>query len=302
MPLSREKKEKYFEKLKGFMANFNKCFLVSVDNVSSRQMAQIRYACRNAAEPAEVCMGKNTMMRKIITEFIEENPGHGFTKILPLIRGNVGFVFTNGDLAAVKEILEENRVPAPARSGAIAPVRVIVPAGPTGCDPGQTSFFQALQIATKIAKGQIEILNDVYLVEIGEKVGASEAALLQKLDIRPFTYGLVIEQVYDDGALFSPKVLDMTNEVLIAKFGAVVKKVAAAGMTIGQTSLATLPHFMAHAFNNCVAMAIECVDVAFSEAAPYKAAVGVKPEKPAAEEKPAEEAAPAPAPAAAADY
>ena len=116
MPLSREKKEKYFEKLKGFMAKFNKCFLVSVDNVASKQMAQIRYACRNMSpEPAEVCMGKNTMMRKIINEFLAENPEHGFTKILPLIKGNVGFVFTNGDLGAVKEILEENRVPAPAR-------------------------------------------------------------------------------------------------------------------------------------------------------------------------------------------
>lgn len=302
MPLSREKKEAYFAKLKKFMSEFNKCFLVSVDNVASKQMAQIRYATRNnGSSPAEVLMGKNTMMRKIIKEFIDENPGHGFSKILPLIRGNVGFVFTNGDLAEVKGILEENRVPAPARAGSIAPVKVVVPAGPTGCDPGQTSFFQALQIATKIAKGQIEILNDVPLVDIGEKVGASEAALLQKLDIRPFTYGLVIETVYDDGALFSPKVLDMTDEILIAKFAGTVQKVASVGMVLEQTSLATLPHYMAHAFNNLVAVAIECVDVSFDEAKPFKDAVGVKPEK---KEEPKEEAAeaPAPAPAAAADY
>ena len=194
-------------------------------------------------------------------------------------------------------------MPAPARAGSIAPVPVSVPAGPTGCDPGQTSFFQALQIATKIAKGQIEILNEVPLVAVGEKVGASEAALLQKLDIRPFSYGVKILQVYDDGALFSPKVLDMTDEILIGKFATAVKKVAAIGMTINQTSLATLPHYMAHAFNNLVAVAIECVDVSFAEAKPYKDAVGVKPEK---KEEPKEEAAaeeaPAPAPAAASDY
>ena len=128
-------------------------------------------------------------------------------------------------------------MPPPARSGAIAPVRVIVPAGPTGCDPGQTSFFQALQIATKIAKGQIEILNDVYLVEIGEKVGASEAALLQKLDIRPFTYGLIITNVYDNGALFSAKVLDMTDDILLAKFQGAAKKVAALSMAVGQLNI-----------------------------------------------------------------
>jgi hypothetical protein len=56
--------------------------------------------------------------------------------------GNVGFVFTNSDLPKVRDMILANRVPAPARVGATAPVDVIVPAGPTGCDPGQTSFFQ----------------------------------------------------------------------------------------------------------------------------------------------------------------
>jgi large subunit ribosomal protein LP0 len=176
MPLSQEKKDKYFAKLKKFMGEFNKCFLVTVDNVGSKQMANIRYATRGKCE---ILMGKNTMIRKIINDYLVDHPDHGFKQILPLMVGNTGFVFTNGDLGEVKTILEENRVPAPARAGAIAPVKVVVPSGPTGCDPGQTSFFQALQIATKIAKGQIEILNDVNLVDVGEKVGASEAALLQ---------------------------------------------------------------------------------------------------------------------------
>lgn len=63
-----------------------------------------------------------------------------------------------------------NRVPAPARAGSLAPVNVIVPAGPTGCDPGQTSFFQVLQIATKITKGQIEITTPVQILKAGDKV------------------------------------------------------------------------------------------------------------------------------------
>jgi large subunit ribosomal protein LP0 len=299
MPLSREKKEKYFAKLRGFLDEFNKCFLVGVDNVGSLQLAQIRMACRGKAE---ILMGKNTMIRKILREYLAENPGHGFEKILPLMQGNIGFVFTNGDLAEVKKILDDNQLPAPARVGAIAPCNVICPAGPTGCDPGQTSFFQALQIQTKITKGQIEIINQVTVTLEGEKVGASEAALLQKLDIKPFAYGCVVQHVYDDGALFSPKVLDMTNEILQQKFNAAAKVVASVALVCGVPTLASLPHSVAHAFNNCVALAIENVDVAFDEAAPYKDAVGVKPAAaPAAEEAaaPAEEAA---APAPAADY
>jgi len=55
-------------------------------------------------------------------------------------------------------------------------------------EPGKTSFFQALGVPTKIARGTIEITTDLKLVEAGSKVGASEATLLNMLNIR---YGLM---------------------------------------------------------------------------------------------------------------
>lgn len=60
--------------------------------------------------------------------------------------------------------------------------------------------------------------NDVQLMNEGDKVGASEAALLNMLNISPFTYGLVVQQVYDQGTVFSPKVLDITDEDLLKTF------------------------------------------------------------------------------------
>ena len=64
----------------------------------------------------------------------------------------------------------------------------------TGLGPEKTSFFQALSIATKISRGTIEILSKVHLIKIDEKVGASEATLLQMLKIFPFSYGFKIQQ------------------------------------------------------------------------------------------------------------
>lgn len=79
-------------------------------------------------------------------------------RLLAHIRGNVGFVFTRGDLVDVRDKLLENKVKAPARAGAIAPCPVIIPAQNTGLGPEKTSFFQALSIPTKISKGTIEII------------------------------------------------------------------------------------------------------------------------------------------------
>ena len=55
--------------------------------------------------------------------------------------------------------------------------------------------MQALNIPTKINKGCVEIVSDVHLVKQSEKVGGSEATLLAKLGIKPFSYGLVIQKV-----------------------------------------------------------------------------------------------------------
>jgi large subunit ribosomal protein LP0 len=268
MGLSQERKQEYFSKLENLLDNYTKIFLVGVDNVGSNQIQQIRISLRNRAE---LLMGKNTLIRKVFSNYIKKNPGHPLEQVIPLLKGNVGFVFTNEDLNQIREVLESNKVPAPARVGAIAPIDVIVPPGPTGCDPGQTSFFQALQIGTKIQKGQIEIINEVLLTKKGDKVGNSEAALLQKLSIRPFTYGLVIQTVYDNGSLFDPAVLDLTEDDLTAKFVAGLRNVAAVSLEIGFPTLASIPHSVANAFKTLVAVVVELDSFSFAKADPYKA-------------------------------
>lgn len=55
--------------------------------------------------------------------------------------------------------------------------------------------MQVLNIPTKINKGTVEITSNVALIKAGEKVGASEATLLAKLGIKPFSYGLIVKFV-----------------------------------------------------------------------------------------------------------
>ncbi|WP_323677951.1 hypothetical protein, partial [Halorubellus sp. PRR65] len=87
-----------------------------------------------------------------------------------------------------------------------------------------------------------EILNEVHLIHEGEKVGASESALLNMLGITPFSYGLVVLQVYDNGTLYSPEVLDMTTEELRKRFMAGVRNVAAVSIAAKYPTAASVPH------------------------------------------------------------
>jgi len=257
-------KANYFTKLVTYLDEYPKCFIVGADNVGSKQMQQIRIGLRGTAV---VLMGKNTMMRKAIKGHLENNPN--LEKLMTHIRGNVGFVFTNGDLSEVREKILENKVRAPARAGAIAPGDVIIPAQNTGLGPEKTSFFQALSIATKIAKGTIEIISDVHILKSGEKVGPSEATLLNMLNISPFNYGLQVQMVYDSGSLFEPRILDIKPEDLRARFMAGVRNVAAVSLEIGYPTVASAPHSIINGFKNMLAVAA-VTDITFKEAETVK--------------------------------
>ncbi|KAJ5448337.1 Ribosomal protein L10/acidic P0 [Penicillium cf. griseofulvum] len=215
-------KTAYFEKLRTLLNEYSTIFIVGVDNVSSQQMHEIRISLRGEAV---VLMGKNTMVRRALKGFVTENPE--WERLLPHVRGNVGFIFTNGDLKSTKEKILANRVAAPARAGAVAPDDVWIPAGNTGMEPGKTAFFQALGVPTKIARGTIEIVSDLKLVEAGNKVGASEATLLNLLNISPFTYGMAITQVYENGQCFGADILDITDEQLLKAFSQAIATITA---------------------------------------------------------------------------
>jgi len=252
--MSRKRRKKHFYRLRllDLFDEYQNILIVGIDNVSSNQMQKVRIALRGTAI---MVMGKNTLIRCIIREKAKTLPQ--LSALLPLLKGNIGFVFTNGNLNEVRKTILDNKVPAAARSGAIAPVDVFVPPGPTGMDPGQTSFFQALNIATKIQRGAIEIMDTVHLIHTGDKVTSSAVALLNKLGIKPFSYGITVDQVYENGSVYAAAILDLSEADLLQKFMGAVSRIAAIGMEIGYPSTASVPFQVRNAFKKICAIAIE---------------------------------------------
>ncbi|KAF2218085.1 hypothetical protein CERZMDRAFT_55429 [Cercospora zeae-maydis SCOH1-5] len=242
----------YFDKLKGLLEEYKSIFIVQVDNVSSQQMHEIRQALRGEGV---VLMGKNTMVRRALKTFMGDFPE--YERLLPHVKGNVGFIFTNGDLKATRDKILANRVAAPARAGAVAPADVYVPAGNTGMEPGKTSFFQALGVPTKIARGTIEITADVKVAEAGSKVGASEATLLNMLNISPFTYGMSVAQIYDQGQTFAASVLDIEESQLLKAFSSAIATVSSISLALNYPTLPSVMHSLVNAYKNAISIAIE---------------------------------------------
>ena len=118
------------------------------------------------------------------------------------------------------------------------------------------------------------------------------------LGISPFTYGLVIQKVYDSGTVFDPAILDITDDDLKARFMAGVRNVAAVSLKVGYPNIASVPHSVVNGLKNCMAVAA-VTDITFKEAEMMKEFLADPSKFAAVAAAPAAGAAAAAAPAAA---
>lgn len=264
----KDRKKRYRKLMTELLKTYKNIMLCKIDHVGSNQMQQIRMSLRGKGC---MLMGKKTLMRKIIRDQINEGNEKLKALLEPenLLVKNIGLIFCNEDLQGVRKLVEGNRVPAPAKANSFAQCDVIVPAGPTGMDPGQTAFFQALNIPTKILKGAVEIVSDVHLLKKGDKVTQSHSVLLARLKITPFAYSVVITTVYEDGSLYDVKVLDTTEGDLIRRFGTTASLIAALSLRLKYPTHASIPHSIVRTFQSILGIAIG-TEYSFKQAEKYK--------------------------------
>jgi len=259
MPVSDEKRE-YEARMNKMFDSYSKVLFVTLDNVQSQQVNQVR---RDLRGKAELLVGKKTLQKRIISnraekssskmdnqlrkKFVEEN----------LLTLNRALLFTNADISEITNVLQRYRKQAPARVGAVAPCDVIVPAGNTGMEPTMTGFFQALNIATKISKGTVEIVSDKKVLSLGEKVDNSVSALLSKLKISPFFYEMEIVCCWEKGYVFSKEDLALTDDVIEKSILAGINNVTAISLGAGIPTDASFPHLLLDAFKDLLALSVE---------------------------------------------
>jgi len=259
------RKVEYAAKLNEYLDTFQQAISISVDNVGSKTLALQRKKLRK--RNIHILMGKNTIIRKVLALRAEKLEAEGKMKqslnavrLQTLIAGNIGLVFIpkTESIAGLRDEITSDKIQTSAKAGVTAPSSVIVPAGPTGQDPSQTSFFQALDIPTKINRGQVEIVSDVKLITEGEKVGRSAAELLVMLNIKPFYYGIEVVSVYDKGEVYPAAVLDISPSDVAAAFNTGVREVAALCLALNYPTAASVPHSIMDAYKNMLAIGLAC--------------------------------------------
>jgi len=264
-----DKKFQFMKRVYELAGKYKQIIVVSLENVTSSQVQSIRRIIYKTG--GTLIVGKNTIIRKALglrattgdlppafADFKKLGPAVPELKILvDRVGGKVGFIFSDESVFELKSKIEANTIEAAARVGAIAPIDVIIPPGPTTMDPSQISFFHALQISTKIDKGMIAITKDYQVCTAGKKIGQSNTALLQKMGLKPFRYGMKVLFAYDDGLILEQNILTVNTDALVTRFQTGVKNVAAISLATGIPTQVSIPHSIVSAFKNLAAIGFQ---------------------------------------------
>jgi len=238
-----KRKLNYAEKLNSLLDEHVKIVTVGVNNVGSKTLANERQNLRG--QNVTLLKGKNTLTRKVLTLRADTMDArwNGYEakrmrEIIDVVNGNIAFMFIPKDenIPKLCTDLTSKKVHTVAKAGAVAPIDVYVKGGPTGLGPEHTLFFQTMDIPTEIKNGQINIKYPMKVVSEGEFVSRSAAELLQMLKMKPFEYGITVDQVVDNGSVFPARMYDDVRQGIHDAYA----NVLALGLGLGASY--TWPH------------------------------------------------------------
>ena len=77
------------------------------------------------------------------------------------------------------------------------------------------------------------------------------------LNISPFTYGMGISQIYDDGQTFDASVLDIEESQLLKAFGSAINTIACISLAVGFPTLPSVMHSVVNSYKKVLSVAVE---------------------------------------------
>ena len=271
------------DKLFQFLGKYTTIVICDIKDMPANNIHKMRKQLRSI--DSEVLCGKSTVMELTIKKYAETTklPSFHNKEALLKLADNVSgrqlcLIFTNKDLSEVTKISEQYKIEKQSKVGAVSPIEVTLPAGPTGMDASQIELFQNLRIPTKVVKNQLEITAPVKILQIGSKITLTEINLMNRFNIKPFKHSISVVHIYLSGNIYDHGILNLNNEAMGKALGKAISNVAAFGLATGISNKASAPHSIVNAFTNILGLSLGC-DVEIKQAKGLKAAASA-PAKP----------------------
>ena len=154
--------------------------------------------------------------------------------------------------------LEKTKQGRAAKEGEVAPMDIVVEAGPTEFGPGPiVGEFNAVGIPAKIDKGKVAIQKTTTVVNKGDPISADLGIMLSKLNINPIEIGIILTGAIEDGFLFEADSLDLDTDGFRTDIITATSGAFNLACNIRWFSSQTMPTLLAKASGEATSVAVE---------------------------------------------
>jgi large subunit ribosomal protein L10 len=201
-----EEKSGEVEEIKELLQGYKSIGVASLQKVRASQLQALK---KNLAEKVYMRVLKNTLIKIAIENMGKED----LKKLEAYLDGSNVYLFTNLNPFKLALLLERGKVKTTAKSGDIAAMDVVIPAGNTGQPPGPIiSQLNAAGLPTRIESGSVWVSKDTLVVRKGEEINERLAAVLSKLGVKAVEAGLSMRAVLDEGLMITGDQLKLDVE------------------------------------------------------------------------------------------
>ena len=158
--------------------------VISIKGLPSAQFQDIKKKLRSRA--------KVQVVKKSLVNFALDHSGvEELHELVPYVNDSTAMLFSDSDMFEISGVLANEKSPAKAKAGQIAPSDIEVKAGPTELIPGpDISALSAVGLIPKVENGKIAVMQDKIIVKEGQEISEAHASIMAKLDIIPFEVGV----------------------------------------------------------------------------------------------------------------
>jgi large subunit ribosomal protein L10 len=261
-------KQVIVDDLKATLKGFKTISLVKIEKIINPAVQQIRKELRK--DGSVILMAKNTLMKRALEDLKDEI--EGIDQLIPRIKGQMAFLLTNGNPFKIATYLSNNKMPAPAKVGQLAPNDVLIPTQTTDFPPGPViGELQSVGLKTRIEGGTIKIMQDTVVLEEGKRVNRTLAVVLARLKMLPFEAGLTLDIALMENELIEGKDLIVDYDGILAQFTYAAQRASNLTINAAIPTARTISALLSYAHSRAVSVGVHSAIVTTRTAGPLMA-------------------------------
>lgn len=244
------------KKIKEFADKIKKAKTVGLVDMRGMPASQLHQLRAKLRDKIEMYVVKKTIIKFAIESI--KNEKHNISEIGSKISDMPALIFSDIDPFRISKLFMENRAPAFAKPGQIAPEDIIVQEGPTPFAPGpMIAELGALGIKVKVDAGKLVVQQKTTVAKKGEPIKPQVADLLVKLNIQPMEVKLNLDAAWADGKVFGLDVLNFNADEILSNMKTAASNTFMLSIGLPYPTKENIALLVSKAFNHAKGLALE---------------------------------------------